>query len=125
MKECLPVPSFEDEHSKVLITLMSSLIDEDSFQIDPDSNTLQPKSDFLKDIEESIEKGTDDGQVAKDRLIIVKNKLIERVRESTSRNKGRRLSISSVDSETRKRRMSSKVENDREAVKSKTSPLSV
>ena len=43
LKECLPVPTFEDEHSKVLITLMSALIDEESFDIDPDSDRMIPK----------------------------------------------------------------------------------
>ena len=123
LRECLPVPSFEKEHSSVLVTLMSTLIDEDSFELDPATNTLNPKTDFLKHIEESIGQVSGDPEIAKQRLNNVKNKLVERVRETATRSKERRLSISSVDSETRKRKMSPDPSSEREVVKSKTSPL--
>ena len=123
LKECLPIPGFENEHSGVLVTLMSTLVDEDSFELDPDTNTLNPKSDFLKNIEESIGQVSGDTEVAKQRFDNVRNKLVERVRETAARSKERRLSTSSVDSETRKRRMSSEPPSNREVVKSKTSPV--
>jgi hypothetical protein len=56
LKECLPVPSFEDDHSKVLVTLMSALIDEDSFEMDPETDSLKPKENLLKEIEDSLDK---------------------------------------------------------------------
>jgi len=65
LKECLPVPGFENEHSGVLITLMSTLVDEDSFELDPATNTLNPKTDFLKNIKDSIGQVSGDPEVAK------------------------------------------------------------
>ena len=56
LKECLPAARFEDDHSKVLVTLMTTLIDEECYEIDPDTETYKPKLDFLKDVEDSIEK---------------------------------------------------------------------
>ena len=103
LKECLPVPTFEDDHSKVLITLMSALIDEDNFDVDPDSDLLRPKADFLKDIEESIA-DDQDNEVVRERLSFVKNKLVERVMESPAR---RRLSICSNSSSKSNKRKSS------------------
>ena len=61
--------------------------------------------------------------MAKQRLNNVRNRLVERVRETAARSKERRLSTSSVDSETRKRRMSSEPPSNKEVVKSKTSPV--
>ena len=75
LKECLPIPSFENEHSKVLITLMSTLMDEDNFELDPTTETFKPKEDFLKDVEDSNKEG-DDSQIAKDWLVHVKNTLV-------------------------------------------------
>ena len=92
LKECLPVPNFEDDYSKVLITLMSTLVDEDSFDMDPDTDLIKPKDDFLKEIEESLSKDCDPEKV-KERLAFVKNKLVERVTASPRR---RRLSTSNV-----------------------------
>ena len=71
LKECLPVPNFEDDYSKVLITLMSTLIDEDSFSLDPETDLLKPKEDFLKDIEDSLTKDSDE-VIVKERLNFVK-----------------------------------------------------
>ena len=56
LKDCLPDANFKDEHSKVLVSLMSSLY---SFESDPESDKLKPKDDFLKDIEEGIAKNED------------------------------------------------------------------
>ena len=56
LKECLPVSSFEEDQSKMLVTLISALIDEDSFDMDPDTVSLKPKEDFLKEIEEILDK---------------------------------------------------------------------
>ena len=118
LKECLPVPTFEEEHSKVLITLMSALIDEENFDNDPDSEKLIPKSDFLKDVEESI--GCDaNEEVVRQRLSFVKNKLVERVMQSPAR---RRLSLCSVNSvnstksNDKKRKSSAEAHGSSEAV---------
>ena len=89
LKECLPVPSFENEHSQVLIMLMSTLIDDDSFELDPDTDTLSPRADIFKDIEDSCAK-EEGGEVMRERLEVVKNKLVERVRESAVRSRKRK-----------------------------------
>ena len=54
LKECLPVPNFEDDQSKVLFTIMSTLVDEVSFDMDPDTDLLKPQEDFLNVIKDSI-----------------------------------------------------------------------
>ena len=123
LKECLPVPSFEDDHSSVLITLMSTLLEENAFEIDSETDTLKPKEDLLKDIEESFEENTD--TVIKERLNLVRNKLLERVRDSVTKSRERRLSISSSvgSQDGRKRRNSTELGND--PVRSKeSSPIS-
>ena len=118
LKECLPVPTFEDEHSKVLITLMSALIDEERFDIDPDSDRMIPKTDFLKDVEESIDCYVNQ-EVVRQRLSFVKNKLVERVMQSPAR---RRLSVCSVNSinstksNDKKRKSSSEAPGSSQAV---------
>ena len=46
LKDCLPDASFFDVHSKVMISMMSSLY---SFEVDSESDSLKPKEDlFLK-----------------------------------------------------------------------------
>ena len=120
LKECLPVPSFEDEHSKVLETLMSSLLDEDSIENVPETEALKPREDFLKDIEDSFEMHREDN-VIKERLKDVKNKLLDKVKSASVRN--RRMSISSTTSSLdRKRKGSTELPN--EPVRSKPSPVS-
>ena len=122
LKECLPVPSFEDDHSKVLITLMSTLVDEDSFDLDPDTDMMKPKEDFLKDIEDSISKDSDEEKV-RERLNFVKNILVERVMASPRR---RRLSTSNISvystkSCDSKRKISSESQGGHEPQKGKQS----
>ena len=124
LKECLPVPSFEDEHSKVLVTLMSALMDEENYEIDPETDTLKTKDDFLKDIEDSFGLHSE-GQVIKERIDDVKNKLLERIKETTVKNKERRMSISITGSVERKRRNSTEPPNEKHAVRTKMSSFSV
>ena len=118
LKECLPAPSFDDDHSKVLVALMSSLLDEDSFELDPDTDTFKPKENFLKDIEDSLDSHKDD-QLIKQRLEDIKNKLLDRVKAAP--NRFRRLSISSVSSTERKRKGSAELLN--ETARSQPSPV--
>jgi hypothetical protein len=127
LKECLPVPSFVNEHSKVLITLMSTFMDEESFEIDPDTDSLKPREDFLKDIEDSIGKDSE-GQLVKERFEDVKNKLVERVKESVAKNRERKMStssIGSISSQAGKRKNSTELVNVKESVRSKPSNVSV
>ena len=119
LKECLPDPSFEDEHSKVIVALMSSLLDEASFEIDPETDSLKPKENFLKGIEDSLDIYNKD-QAIKQRLEGVKNKLLDKVKAAP--NRFRRLSMSSVNSVDRKRKVSSELSN--ESARSKPSPVS-
>ena len=121
LKECLPIPSFEDDHSKVLITLMSTLVDEENFELDPNTETFMSKEDFLKDVEESIEKGGDE-KLVKDRLDNVRNKLLERFKDSVASGRDRRLSISSISSQdSTKRKASQDLACEKDAVRSKPS----
>ena len=125
LKECLPVPSFKDDHSSVLITLMSTLMEEDCFETDPNTDVLKPREDFLKNVEESFEQSTDK-EVIKDHLDFVKNKLLERVKELSSKNRERRLSVSSSvgSQDGRKRRSSAELERDTKVtVRNKSSSI--
>ena len=116
LKECLPVPSFEDDHSDVLVLLMSALVDEDSFEVDPETDSLKPKETFLKDIEDSLDLSSDDLGI-KDRLQDVKNKLLEKVKAAPVRH--RRLSFSSTSSIERKRRSSTELVSEKNSVRNK------
>ena len=98
---------------------MSSLLDEDSFELDPDTDTLKPKENFLKDIEDGLNINSEDSLV-KERLEEVKNKLLERVKAAP--NRFRRMSISSSSSIDRKRKGSSELNN--ESVRVKSTPVS-
>ena len=117
LKECLPDPSFEDKHSQVIVALMSSLLDEDSFEIDPETDSLKPKDNFLKDVEDSLDIHKEDQEV-KQRLEGVKNKLLDRVKSAP--NRFRRLSMSSAGSGERKRKGSTELVND--STRSRPSP---
>ena len=126
LKECFPSASFEDDDSKMLVTLMSSLIDEDSYERDPDTDTLKAKDGFLKDIEDSFETHSD-GQMIKERIETVKNKVLDRVKEKAARSRERKLSISSISSISsieRKRINSEEPMNEKDSVRSKTSSTS-
>ena len=119
LKECLNKPNFE-EHSKVLVTLLYAVIDEESFDIDPASETLRLKSNFLKDTEDSIEaKGDDLGCIVqKERLESVKSQITEKVNEAAVKNKERKLSVGSKDG--RKRSPSSDVSGERASSRSRS-----
>ena len=110
LKECLPVPTFESEHSSVLITLMSTLMDEDNFEMDLDSDTINPKQALFKELEDSL-----CDEECKEKLDFVRNKLLERVKDSAIKVRDRRLSVgSSVGSQdSRKRKSSTELENNR------------
>ena len=43
---------------------MSTFMDEETFETDPNTDTLNPRSDFLKNIEDSIDMGSN-GRIAK------------------------------------------------------------
>ena len=103
----------------MLITLMSSLVDEDSFEMDLDTDTIKPKEDLFKDLEDSLE--TDE---TKERLDFVRNKLLEKVKEKAMKSRERRLSqCSSVCSlDSKKRKTSSELVN--ENLRSRTSSIS-
>ena len=110
LKDCLPDASFFDVHSKVMISMMSSLY---SFEVDSESDSLKPKEDFLKDIEEFIE-NHDQKELMKERLEFIKSSLIERVNETA---KQRRHSVSSVGKgEGRKRHASGEIENQKSSL---------
>ena len=106
LKECLPEAGFRDNHSSVLITLMSTLIDDDSLEMDPETETMKPKVDLLKAVEDSFENGTDDA--IKEKLEFVRNKVLEKVIASAVKPRARISSTSSsVGSQDSKKRKSS------------------
>ena len=120
--ESLHVPSFEEEHCKVMVQLLSVLMDEECFDVDSGTNTLQLKADFLGDIEENIENSKDTLGiiVLKERLDLVKRKLTERINEAAIKNRGRKQSIGNKDG--RKRHPSGDLSSGRESSRSKSSP---
>ena len=110
LKDCLSDASFFYVHSKVMISMMSSLY---SFEVDSESDSLKPKEDFLKDIGEFIE-NHDQKELMKERLEFIKSSLIERVNETA---KQRRHSVSSVGKgEGRKRHASGEIENQKSSL---------
>ena len=114
----------EAEHSKVLITLMSSLLDEDNFDVDPETDSLKPKEDFLKDVRDSFETHANE-ELINERLDFVKNQLVDKVKDKAARNRSRKSSMSSTCSQSIKRAHSMELLNQKEAVRSKTSPTSI
>ena len=122
LMESLHVPSFEDEHCKVLVQLLSVLMDEECFDVDSGTNTLKLKADFLGDIEENIESSKDTLGiiVLKERLDLVKRKLTERINEAAIKNRGRKLSVGNKDG--RKRHPSGDLSSGRASSRSKSSP---
>ena len=119
LKECLQKPNFE-EHSKVLVSFLYAVIDEESFDIDPASETLRLKSNFLKDTEDSIEDKNDNlgSIVQKERLESVKSQITEKVNEAAVKNKERKLSVGSKDG--RKRCLSTDVSGERSSSRSRS-----
>ena len=119
LKECLQKPNFE-EHSKVLVSLLYAVIDEESFDIDPASETLRLKSNFLRDTEDSIEAINDDlgSIVQKERLENIKSLITEKVNEAAVKNKERKLSVGSKDG--RKRCLSTDVSGERSSSRSRS-----
>ena len=92
---------------------MTTLIDEECYEIDPDTETYRPKLDFLKDVEDSIEKN-DDSDILRERLDSIKNMLLDRVNQNAIQKKRRRASISSVSSlDGRKRQWSGETDSQR------------
>jgi hypothetical protein len=67
----------------------------DSFEMDPETDSLKPKENFLKEIEDSLDKNKDN-LVIRGRLQDVKNKLLDKVKEAPVRSRSRRASFSST-----------------------------
>ena len=101
MSNCLSnySPDLEDE----LVSLYSTLVDEDSFTFKDDE--VIPQEDFLKDVEEKlVERGELPNE--RSRLNQVKNKILEKVKNkklNRVRSRERRDSISSLSSVGSKR----------------------
>ena len=103
---------------------MSALIDEDSFEMDPETDSLKPKENFLKEIEDSLDKNKDN-LVIRGRLQDVKNKLLDKVKAAPVRSRSRRASFSSTTSSMgRKRKVSTELVNEKDAVRNKSSLVS-
>ena len=72
-------------------------------------DTLKPKDEFLKDIEDSIDNDSDNA-IMKERLEHVKVSLLERVNQTAKQKKLRRSSVSSISSLDGRKRLSSESE---------------
>ena len=84
-----------------------------SFEVDSESDSLKPKEDFLKDIEEFFD-NHDQKELLKERLEFIKNSLIERVNETARQ---RRHSVSNIGSgEGRKRQASGEIVNQKSSL---------
>ena len=94
MATMLPSPSPDEEEA--LVSLYSTLVDEDEFELEEKVDGTAPCDDFLTEVEEQLRMtGSEEGQT---RLSEVKNKILERVRGRKMERKKRRESICSLSS---------------------------
>ena len=94
MATSLPSPSPDEEEA--LVSLYSSLVDEDEFVLGEEDDIIAHRADFLTEVEEQLgRKGSEEGMT---RLTVVWNKILERVRGKKMERRQRRDSISSVSS---------------------------
>ena len=95
MANTLPAPSRSKDEEEALVSLYSSLLDEDEFELDEEDD-IAPKKDFLAEVDEDLKKmGSEEGRT---RLIELRNKILERVKGKKLERVQRRQSFGSVSS---------------------------
>ena len=102
MTESLIDPSWSEdtEEDLALISLYSTLVEEDKFSLDLEKDTITPNDDFLRDVEEKLSAKMANPSELK-RFQEVKNKILEKIKvKMVNRviNKQRRDSVSSLNS---------------------------
>ena len=101
--------SLSGDLEEELVSLYSTLVDEDSFQVE--DGQILPGENFLKSVEEKLaERGDDPHEVQC--LDQVRNKILERVKQKKAHRQVRRDSISSMSSISSKRGNSDLVGGD-------------
>ena len=99
MSNSISGSGFAGGDEEELVTLYSTLVDEDSFELGED-DLITPKAEFLKVVEEKLQlRGSIQGET--DKLEAVKNKILEKVKERKSERRSRRDSVSSNSSKKR------------------------
>ena len=78
-----------------LVTLYSTLVDEENFELNEEDDCLTIKSDFLVNVEEKI---TERGEHPHEKEILenIKNKILEKVKSKKIERKSRRESIGNL-----------------------------
>ena len=102
MTESLTDPSWAEdtEEDLALISLYSTLVEEDKFTLDFENDIITPNDDFLKDVEEKLSAKMANPSELK-RFREVKDKILEKIKvKKVNRilNKQRRDSVSSLSS---------------------------
>ena len=119
LSNCISDSSLDTEMQEELVTLYSTLVDEENFVID-DNNIIKAKEEFLTEVEEKINEKVDKSG---DLVVLenVKNKILERIKLKKVERKSRRDSIGSYSRESSsslKRENSDKLEGDSSSQKS-------
>ena len=89
--ESMPLANFE-EHSNHLTMLLATVLQKDDFDYNPETDRVEPKNapEFLK----RIEKTCGDCPDKSEKLDVIRNKVLEKMKRTLKREKGRRLSTS-------------------------------
>ena len=120
MSNCLSLPSPDQEEE--IVSLYSTLLDEDSFTLDGDD--ILPGEDFLKVLEDKIV----DIPTEMEKLSLVKNKILEKVKEikvSRQHSRDRRDSLISICSTSSKRGPSEQTGSERGRQRRDTSSVPI
>ena len=96
MANTLTSTSTSTDEEDALVSLYSSLVDEDDFILGDEDDTIAPKNCFLTDVEEHLGKaGSEEGKMG---LSEMRNKILERVKGKKIERRQRRESFGSVSS---------------------------
>ena len=91
MSYCISDSCLDGEVEEELVNLYSTLVDEESFELN-EVKVLLAKKEFLIDIEEQIAERVDNPKET-EQLNLVKNKILEKVKNKMCERKSRRDSI--------------------------------
>ena len=102
MTECLTDPSWSEdtEEDRALISLYSTLVEEEKFTLDVENDTITPNDEFLRDVEEKLSAKMANPSELK-RFQEVRNKILEKIKVkkvNRALSKQRRDSVSSLGS---------------------------
>ena len=107
MLECLPDPKFKDDYSLHLANIWATCEDPDNYTVNEDADTIEPSDEaaLLKDLRENCDMSVEQN---KEVINFLKNKVIENVKEKVKKSRRRRdssvCSVSSITSNSSKRK---------------------